>query len=77
MAYRGIGDFLTRVTLRAIARLDEADVDECMRIAENVNAWYNAGTINDEQLERLLNALPVDVSEGETPEPENEVSENE
>lgn len=77
MAYRGIGEFVTRVTLRAIAKLDAADVDECMRIAENVNAWYNAGTINDEQLERLLNALPVEVSEGETPEPENEVSENE
>lgn len=72
MPYRGIGEFVTRVTLRAIAKLDAADVDECMRIAENVNAWYNAGTINDEQLERLLNALPVEVSE-----PENEVSENE
>lgn len=72
MAYRGIGEFVTRVTLRAIAKLDAADVDECMRIAENVNAWYNAGTINDEQLERLLNALPVEVSEDE-----NEASENE
>lgn len=77
MAYKGIGEFVTRVTLRAIAKLDAADVDECMRIAENVNAWYSAGTINDEQLERLLNALPVEVSEDENSEPENEVSENE
>jgi len=75
--YKGIGEFVTRVTLRAISKLDAADVDECMRIAENVNAWYSAGTINDEQLERLLNALPVEVSEAENSEPENEVSENE
>ena len=78
MAYRGIGDFLTRVTLRAIAKLDEADVTECMRIAENVLAWYNAGTITDAQLELLLAALPVEVdasateSDGDTVENEGE-----
>ncbi len=70
MAYRGLGDFLTKVTLKAISKLDEADVAECMRIAENVNAWYNAGTINDYQLETLIEALPISIevstdSEGE------------
>ena len=72
MAYRGIGDFLTRVTLKAISKLDEADVTECMRIAENVNAWYSAGTINDDQLAQLLAALPVEV---EPPAEETETSE--
>ena len=60
MAYKNIGTFLVKVTLKAIAKLDEADVDECMRIAENVAAWYNAGTINDAQLQILLDALPID-----------------
>lgn len=62
MAYKNLGTFLTKVTLKAIAKLDEADVDECMRIAENVVAWANAGTITSEQLDMLLAALPVDVS---------------
>lgn len=62
MAYKNLGTFLTKVTLKAIAKLDEADVDECMRIAENVMAWANAGTITSEQLDMLLAALPVDVS---------------
>ena len=62
MAYKNLGTFLTKVTLKAIAKLDEADADECMRIAENVMAWANAGTITSEQLDMLLAALPVDVS---------------
>ena len=61
MAYRGLGTFLTKVTLKAISKLDEADVDECMRIAENVFAWANDGTITEAQLELLLAALPVEV----------------
>ena len=65
MAYKNLGTFLTKVTLKAIAKLDEADVDECMRIAENVMAWYNAGTITDAQLAILIEALPVDVEADE------------
>lgn len=59
MAYKNLGAFLTKVTLKAISKLDQADVDECMRIAENVNAWANAGTITSEQLDLLLAALPM------------------
>lgn len=63
MAYKNLGAFLTKVTLKAISKLDQADVDECMRIAENVTAWANAGTITSEQLDLLLAALPVNFEE--------------
>lgn len=63
MAYKNLGTFLTKVTLKAISKLDQADVDECMRIAENVTAWANAGTITSEQLDLLLAALPVNFEE--------------
>lgn len=68
MAYKNLGTFLTKVTLKAISKLDDADIDECMRIAENVVAWANAGVITDEQLEALLEALPVevDIPDGES-----------
>lgn len=76
MAYKNLGAFLTKVTLKAIAKLDEADVDECMRIAENVMAWANAGTITSEQLDELLAALPVEaVAEEAEPEQEDEPAE--
>ena len=70
MAYKNLGTFLVKVTLKAISKLDEADVDECMRIAENVLAWANAGTITSEQVDILLAALPVgfDLEEDEEPE---------
>ena len=70
MAYKNLGTFLVKVTLKAISKLDEADVDECMRIAENVLAWANAGTITSEQVDILLAALPVgfDLEEEEEPE---------
>jgi ribosomal protein L12E/L44/L45/RPP1/RPP2 len=66
MAYKNLGTFLTKVTLKAIAKLDDADVDECMRIAENVMAWASAGTITSEQLDELLAALPVEIDEPES-----------
>lgn len=72
MAYKNLGAFLTKVTLKAISKLDQADVDECMRIAENVVAWANAGTITSEQLDELLAALPVDMAV-EEPEAEPDV----
>jgi len=71
MAYKNIGTFLVKVTLKAIAKLDEADVDECMRIAENVAAWYSAGMIDEVQLQILMDALPVDFEMPEE-EPESE-----
>lgn len=77
MAYKNLGTFLVKVTLKAIAKLDEADVDECMRIAENVLAWANAGTITSEQVDILLAALPVDIEFEEEPEEEPESSEGE
>lgn len=72
MAYKNLGTFLVKVTLKAISKLDEADVDECMRIAENVLAWANAGTITSEQVDILLAALPVgfEFEEEEELEPE-------
>lgn len=72
MAYKNLGTFLTKVTLKAIEKLDEADVDECMRIAENVLAWANAGTITSEQLDILLAALPIELESEE----EGEVDES-
>ena len=74
MAYKNLGTFLVKVTLKAIAKLDEADVDECMRIAENVFAWANAGTITAAQLDVLLDALPIELEfdEEEPEEPETE-----
>jgi len=75
MAYKNLGAFLTKVTLKAISKLDQADVDECMRIAENVTAWANAGTITSEQLDLLLAALPVDFEEEAEPTPEAEQTE--
>lgn len=69
MAYKNLGAFLTKVTLKAISKLDQADVDECMRIAENVTAWANAGTITSEQLDLLLAALPVSFEEEAEEEP--------
>lgn len=77
MAYKNLGTFLVKVTLKAIAKLDEADVDECMRIAENVLAWANAGTITSEQVDILLAALPVDIEFEEEPEEEPEPNEGE
>lgn len=72
MAYKNLGAFLTKITLKAISKLEQADVDECMRIAENVTAWANAGTITSEQLDLLLAALPVFEEEPEpTPEAEH------
>lgn len=70
MAYKNLGTFLVKVTLKAISKLDEADVDECMRIAENVLAWANAGTITSEQVDILLAALPVGIDLEEDEEPE-------
>jgi hypothetical protein len=77
MAYKNLGTFLVKVTLKAISKLDEADVDECMRIAENVFAWANAGTITSEQLDILLEALPIglEFEEEEEPEPEEDPEE--
>ena len=72
MAYKNLGAFLTKVTLKAISKLDQADVDECMRIAENVTAWANAGTITSEQLDLLLAALPVSFEEEAEEEPDLE-----
>ena len=77
MAYKNLGTFLVKVTLKAISKLDEADVDECMRIAENVLAWANAGTITSEQVDILLAALPVDIEFEEEPEEEPEPNEGE
>ena len=78
MAYRGLGEFLTKVTLKAIAKLDEADVDECMRIAENVFAWANDGTLTSAQVDILLAALPIELDAAEPedePDPESGASE--
>lgn len=72
MAYKNLGTFLTKVTLKAISKLDQADVDECMRIAENVTAWAGAGVVTSEQLDLLLAALPVEIEEEAEPAPEAE-----
>ena len=60
MAYRNLGTFLTKVTLKAISKLDGASAEECMRIAQNVNAWAEGGTITEAQLDELVAALPVE-----------------
>ena len=58
--YRNLGTFLTKVTLKAISKLDGASAEECMRIANNVNAWAESGTITESQLDELVAALPVE-----------------
>jgi len=69
MAYEGLSAFLTRVTLKAISKLDEADVDEHMRIAENVKAWVSAKTMEVNHAEMIFAAMdwPEPIPE---PEPE-------
>lgn len=63
MAYTNLGTFLTRVTIKAIEKLEDASADECMRIAANVNSWAAAGTITDDQVAQLAEALPGDFIE--------------
>ena len=58
MAYTNLGAFLTQVTLTAIGKLENASVDECMRIATNVESWATAGSITEEQVDMLAAALP-------------------
>ena len=58
MAYTSLGAFLTKVTKKAVAKANSAD--EYMRIAENVTAWANAGTITSEQVAEIESAMPVE-----------------
>jgi len=69
MAYDGLSAFLTRATLRAISKLDEADVDEHMRIAENVSAWVKAKMMAPNHAQMIFDALHWT---GPIPEPEPE-----
>lgn len=59
MAYKNLGTFLTKVTLKAISKLDESSSDECMRIATNVYTWASSEVITEKQVDELISALPV------------------
>ncbi|MBQ9002180.1 MAG: hypothetical protein IJ087_10035 [Eggerthellaceae bacterium] len=69
MAYKNLGTFLTKVTLKAIEKLDEADVDEHMRIAENVTAWVAAKKVAPNHAQMIFDAIHWT---GPIPEPEPE-----
>lgn len=56
--YTNLGAFLTKITVKAVAKIDEGSADSIMRIAENVTAWATANIITSEQVDEIAAALP-------------------
>lgn len=69
-----LGKFLTKITVKAISKIEDADVNELMRIAENVTAWASSNIIDSNQLDRIANALPSGIVDFAEPIPDEQES---
>ena len=62
MAYEGLGAFVTKCLVGAIAHIDEkTSAEEYLRISEDTVALVNGRVISEDQLKVIASVMPSDI----------------